>query len=394
MTRPLKSKLRAFAHRCTGQIFASWGAWLPTLLLSSTAGCTLLYGDTIDQRQCQSQADCESTAQTSGTPLECREHVCQARICSETDDCPADFICVENACVADITDAGTDAGGRACEMDSDCESAEQRCGFDGLCYQKWGCLAEDPAWPNAVPDFSYVATVRRGEALSDPAAVGVLSARACSSSDPNCMRPTVLPDQVTVSEDIVASVPFMNTHSTGFTGFVRFEATASDEQEQMLPTYRVFTSETPLVDELVDRAPVIVVSQQTISLFTLLGGVAAEPGAAFVIATIHDCGGRPAPDMSLAARSAPGSFFLVLAPSGPVVGATATGADGIGTLGNLPPDKIQTLSLRDEVEQRTITSTLTFLVHGESINAVVYYPRYSAVRKWMEEAAREGSIPE
>ena len=388
--------LRSFGNPLRTSARVSRTGWLVTLALAWTAGCTLIYGDELDKRQCRKQADCDSTAALLGTPLVCRQQACQVPTCTQTADCPGDFVCVEHACVAESTDAGTDAGpnAQACSQDTDCESAEQRCGYDGYCYAKWGCLAEDPVWPTALPKFTYVARVRRGEAASDPGAVGTLSVEACAAGDPTCVRPAVLPEQVTVDPDAIASVPFKNISSAGFTGFIRFESiSGGTSEEKVLPTYRHFTSETPLVGDYVEPTQITIISAQTLSLFALLGGGTTEAGTSFAIAQINDCGGRPAPSMSLSAISVPNVIFVPTSSAGPVLGRNETTAEGLGAVGNLPSDKLVVLTLRDQGQQRTITSTLTFVVHGGALNAVTYFPRYGAVQKWLEEAKRQGLTP-
>src|SRR5690606_41430933 len=53
--------------------------------------------------------------------------------------------CVQNLCIAPRIDGGAPTPS-TCVNDSDCLTGS-RCGFDGLCYAKWGCLEQSLDWP-------------------------------------------------------------------------------------------------------------------------------------------------------------------------------------------------------------------------------------------------------
>lgn len=356
-------------------------------VLLGGAGCTLLFKEDLDKKQCKSHADCESTAAELGTPLMCRQHACQAPQCTESTDCPAQTTCVRNECVAQIVDGGQPAV--ACTQDTDCP-ARSRCGFDGSCYEKWGCLSEDPRWPGAPSSFRYMATVRRVEVPSDPSAVGPLLVTACSSADPTCSIPTVVSAQVMISEDVMVTVPFAGALPSGFTGTIRILlASGGGASSELMPYYRHFTTETPLVGDLTERAPVMLVGSANFALLAELAGVTADPSAGVIGLQVYDCGGRAAAGMSMVPTGTTSYVFIPTSGvSTPLIGATETTSDGFALLLNLPPNRTLTFVLRDEQEQRIITSTLSFIVYGAAMNDVTYYPRHSALQKGLGQAAQ------
>ena len=358
--------------------------WLS--LLMGSAACTFVYQGDLDRTQCKRQSDCEADATKLGTPLECRQNVCQPPECSETPDCPTGSVCVDKLCVADSE------GAFACKQDSDCGDAARRCGFDGLCYEKWGCLDDDPDWPMSEPPFTFVTRLVRAEKPTDPEALGKLDIIGCGSVDPNCDRPDISAAAIALSAEGKLRVPFDVTLPMGFTGVVRITS-AAEEPDPILPTYRVFPSETPLVSDMVDPDPINVLGVNTFPTLASAFGLTIVEGTGFVEAHLYDCGGRPAPNVAVSAPGVPDANFIILSSSGPVEGATSTIADGAGTLLNLPAGESRQLVLRDEKLERVITDTLTIIVRGPAMNYLVYFPRYSAVKSWLEEAERQGRSP-
>jgi hypothetical protein len=98
--------------------------------------------------------------------------------------------------------------------------------------------------------------------------------------------------------------------------------------------------------------------------------------------------------MSIRASAAPDATFFPLAGGGPVLGSSETTVEGAGTVVNLPPDKQQVFTLRDEGQQLVVTSTISFFIHGAAMNHFTYYPRNSAMQKWVTEAKRQKSLAE
>lgn len=368
----------------------SRGATL-ALLLGWSAGCTLVYSSELDKRQCESHSDCEATAAQLGTPLVCREHACQAPVCNQTEDCPTGSVCDDKLCVAG--GGNSEPEPVACEQDSDCGSEEQRCGYDGFCYAKWGCLDEDPTWPDSIPEMTYITNIRRAEAPANIAAVGSASIDVCFVADITCMAPAVGLSDISVDENNKVTTSFTHTSlSKGFHGYVRINA-ASTTFGPALPFHKHFTSETPLVADFVDPTPLNLVGVQTLSVLGAVYGIEMEPGTAIMQFYVADCGGRPAGGVAITSPTAPQATFMAFGEGGVVEGATATTAEGNGSLVNIPPQRSQRFVLHDEALDLTITDTFSLALYGDAINNTVYYPRFSAMQKWMAEASRRGLAP-
>jgi hypothetical protein len=113
-----------------------------------------------------------------------------------------------------------------------------------------------------------------------------------------------------------------------------------------------------------------------------------------VFAYIFDCGGRPAANVSLAPSNAPDAKVIPLqGESGLLVGSTKTTSDGTMIVVNLPPNRVQVFTLRDEDTGRVITDTLNFIPRGPAVNLIMYHPRHTSVKQWTAQAQRLGSGP-
>ena len=110
-------------------------------------GCSLLYREDYERRQCTEQADCSEASKAYGVPLVCRANACQQALCMRNEECPASSTCISNMCVGTQAGAETQA---ACTLDAEC-GLGNRCGFDGFCYVMWGCLDVDRERPVAPP---------------------------------------------------------------------------------------------------------------------------------------------------------------------------------------------------------------------------------------------------
>lgn len=377
------------ATRIHGVLFGA------TLALS--AGCSFIYGDDLDKKQCERDADCGSDA---GVALVCRMNACQAPLCAGNDDCPSGFSCVATMCMPGEGDAGTRT---ACTQDVDCGEGN-RCGFDGFCYEKWGCLASNRDWPTAAQSFSYQVPVRRITDLEVPSAVPELAIIACNAIDPDCRRPAVPKGDVIVSEDKVVTVPFTGIGASGFTGLIRFDpvtpgsdagiADAGASEVLPLPAVLHFTAETPLVGNTRAQSRLLTIDPSTFSALALIADVQLDLTAATIAVRIHDCGGRTAAGVSMFPTGvATATFVPIQNESTPVVGGTRTTIDGSAIIINVPPDRNQTFVLRDEDTGRVITQEIAFVARGAAINYLFYYPRYRALDQWNREAARRGLVP-
>lgn len=343
-------------------------AALAATVLSS---CSIMYGDDADARQCKSNADCAAINAAL---------VCNAGVCEESD-------------------AGLQQQGpRACKVDTDCEN-QQLCGFDGYCYDKWGCLDQAKDFTPADSSPSFRATVRRFEDISSVSFVGDLKAQACTITDPQCMRPVVANSAVNLSADKVLTVPFVNLAQNGFIGNIDVSRAVSGDAGtgggSVLPVYYHFTSENPLVTSLTTQTELLMVDPAVFPLLGQTWQVEVDPAKATVVLQAHDCGGRKAANVSITPQGV--TQFLFVAVTGkttPVVGLTKTTEDGAALLLNMPGDNRSVVfTLKDEDQSRILTDSLSFQVRAAALNYIAYYPRRSAITRWMTYAKSQGLTP-
>lgn len=369
-------------------------------LLSLFAGCSFIYGEDLDHRQCRTQADCDALA--VGSPLVCRMNTCQVPGCSSNEQCASGSECVASTCT---TQAPSDGGAikLACTQDSDCGAAS-RCGFDGFCYEKWGCLDDDRDWPKATPSFSYRIPVRKitDLELRDPASFPALDVVACAAIDPACNTPVVRASDVMIDGDKTVSIPFAGIGNLGFNGFVRFAplavtldgGVASDAgaAQPFLTTYLHFNADTPLVTSTVAQSRLLTIDETTFGLLAKLAEVKLDLTQATIAVRIHDCGGRTAPGVSMIARGVSTATFVPIQnESVPIVGGTKTAFDGSAIIINVPP-RNQLFVLHDEDLGRTIADQVAFVAVGNAINYFFYYPRFKALEAWNGQARKQGLL--
>jgi len=358
--------------------------------LSLLSACTLLYEDDAKKQQCKSDADCGRLLGKNNL-LTCRSNVCVFAdgVTSLDGDAGKDDGKV---------DASVDSGVKPrvpCKNAKDCGEGE-RCGFDGFCYEKWGCLDDDADWlDNVKQDFSYTATIRSLQSPDDASLLGKLSASACSAADPTCQRPKVDEKAVTVTEDKVLTLPFTGVGSSGFVGFIKMVAEQPDqgadagtEARAVLPGYFHFTAENPLVNDVVTQDRSLLIDTGTYGLLATVAGIGSDEGSGTIVFLIYDCGGQSAADISVTPSGVSDFTFLpIQGETSPVTGGTATTEDGVGIVINVPPGS-QSFVIKDETQNRIVSDTISFNVRPEAINYVQYYPRYSGLKAWMDEHAR------
>ncbi len=376
-------------------------------LLVFSGGCTLLYEKDAEQRQCSQDSDCDSLAKgtdAEGTSFLCLSRVCQAVECRVAEDCavPDGSVasCVANTCV--LADAAPSV--KACSNNSDCESGELCSPKDGTCYEKWGCLDDESDWLSSESkktEFSYRALMRSLQNPDDDTLLGELTVNACSSSDIDCSRPAVANAAVMKTDDQHITVPFKNVGINGFMGTIRVQAAlpgagVSDAgvAEEVLPGYFHFTSENPLVNETIAQDRAILIDTGTASSLSSFADVPDITLTANVIFLLYDCGGNKASDLSIGVKNASGFRFISLRDEqNPDFGATSTSSYGAAFVA-AAPEGFQTFVIKDEKQNRIVTDTFAFNVIKNGINYVQYYPRYSALKKWMEYAeANPDQIP-
>lgn len=349
-------------------------------LLATSTGCSLVYGDDIDARQCESNADCEAAATALGDPLVCLAHICQRQTCTTNAECPAQAICSNTVCVKG--DAGPVQ--MACTQDSEC-GAGKRCGFDNVCYEKWGCLENDRDWtPNASATYSSVVRDFYDSSLI----AGTITARACRPTEPTCNSPFVRPEQTQVDQQAKTfAVPFATLPSSGFIGSINVNVGADSADagtQAFMPGYIHFTQENPLVSDLVPQTDILLVRPSIVSVLAASWDEPVDVTKAILVLQAHDCGGRKAPGMSIAPlTTVDGYFFVPIAGKTlPVPGETRTADDGAALAFNLP-EKSLVFVLRDEDAGRVLSDTISMSIRAGAINYFAYYPRRSAVEKWM-----------
>jgi hypothetical protein len=356
--------------------------WMPRSLLPASiaaasllGSCTVMYGDDADARQCKAQADCDQIGATLGVALVCSDGVCEA------------------------SDAGAQVGPRACKADNEC-GTNNLCGFDGYCYAKWGCLDEPRDFSPADVNPEFRASIRRFEDISDLSLVGTLDTTACLSTDPSCTKPVVASGAAQLSADKTLTVPFRGIAQTGFIGRMQVkQVTKTDagvvDDPNVLPAYYHFTSENPLVTSITSQTELMMVGPFIFPVLSAQYGINADPNLATVVLQVHDCGGRKAADVSLTPLGgASGSVFVaVTGKATPILGLSTTTEDGAALLLNVQSGGNLLFALRDEKQGRVLSDAITFLAYGRALNYFVYYPRRSALERWMNYAKTQSMTP-
>jgi hypothetical protein len=332
-------------------------------LLAAQLGCSLMYADDADRTQCDSDADCRK--RTGDDRLMC---VKPEGVCNYTDDTSESVACSQNA---------------------ECPQGQQ-CGFDGVCYEKWGCLDDDPDWPEADDSFTFSGPLVSLTNPADPSLLGdSIEVLACSAGDPNCASPLATGQ---VDGDNNLSVRFTSFRDVQFNGFIRIrDSSASDvDSAAFLPAFVHYGSQSRLVSSLPLQTRIFLVNPAAYGTLASLAGVSdADPGAGTVIFIVQDCGGRLAAQVSMKPEGTSSYEFLaVQGGNQPVPDAEATTADGAGLMLNIPPDEARTFVLKDEDSGREI-DRVTLNVRGRATNYVFYYPRYSALTRWLAEHERQ-----
>lgn len=274
----------------------------------------------------------------------------------------------------------------ACSQDIECGGGN-RCGFDGLCYVMWGCLDADKERPTAPPVLRYSTLVRNIEAPDDPTRVGDLRVTGCSVIDPTCAAPNVMSQDVTIRSDKLLTAVFRGVPSTGFIGSLQVDALP--EALGILPSFIHFTADTPLYADFYAQTPILLIRDDLYQQLALVAAVTLDPTATTIAVRVHDCGGRTAAGVTMAAPSAPMATFVPLqADRVPVVGGLETTEDGGALLVNVPANRPVSLTFSDLRTKRILTDSALLNPRPGAINYLFWYPRQSAQQKWLQEATR------
>jgi hypothetical protein len=362
-------------------------AVLAGMLALSSAACSLIYRADIERTQCVEQADCVQASQNLGLPLVCRASACQLAPCASNEECPANSTCVSNMCVGTLGGAETAV---PCALDSDCGGGN-RCGFDGFCYAMWGCLDVDRERPVAPTSLRYTTLVRSIE-TDDPASIGDLAVTACSVIDPTCAVPNVGPLDFTVTPDKQLTATFHSVPMSGFIGALQVDALPATAG--ILPSYVHFTGDSPLFGDFYAQTPLLLIRAELFNLLAVSAAVTLDPAATTIAVRVHDCGGRTAPGVFMAAPGSPAALFVPLqADRVPVVGGTETTEDGGALLVNVPASRPVPLAFTDLSTGRVLSDDALLTPRASAINYLFWYPRQSAAQKWLAEARKRGLTP-
>jgi hypothetical protein len=267
-----------------------------------------------------------------------------------------------------------------------------RCGFDGFCYVMWGCLDFDRERASAPASVRYSTLVRNIENPDDPTRVGELAARACSVIDPTCAAPNVGPLDVRISSDKLLTATFQNVPKTGFIGALQVDALPASAG--ILPSYVHFTADTPLYADFYAQTPLLLIRAELFSLLAVGAAVTLRPDATTIAVRAHDCGGRTAPGVTMAAPGSADAMFVPLqADRVPVVGGTETTEDGGALIVNVPASRPVPLTFSDASTRRILSSSALLNPRPAAINYLFWYPRQSAQQKWLAEARKRGLMP-
>jgi hypothetical protein len=365
--------------------------FLAFVLCMGTAGCSVVFGADFDARQCNSQADCDVAAIGLASPLVCEENICRRPACTATSDCPGGSICADAVCVQG--DAGVAL--IACTQDSECGTGNL-CGFDKFCYEKWGCIDQDRDW-TADTNATYRTAVRNFLDITRPDLIPNVFVKACLGTNLTCTPAFITDSEVTKTATHEIAVPFRNLPSSGFIGSVNIEVDAGPVPDggvpSILPAAVHFTTENPLVSDITQQTNVLLVSPEIVALSASGWGLTVDQSKATMILQAHDCGGRKAGGVSIGPIGESGHLFVPIAGNSmPIFGDNKTTEDGAALIFNLTV-KNQVFVLRDEETGRIITDRISISLKGTTLNYFVYYPRRSAVERWMAYAKSQELTP-
>ena len=330
---------------------------LPALALCLCAlpSCTLLYADDADQKQCKSDDDCEGRLEGESLVCNVKLGVCESPeasqyACEQTSDCPGDLLC----------------------------------GFDGFCYEKWGCLDSDPDWPAAKSSFTYSASLVNLKNPQDPSLLGnSIEVMACFGGDPDCAAPIA---NGKVDSQKRLTLKFENFKEEEFNGFIRIRDTSATPS--FMPAYVHYGIDTRLVSDLPVQTRISMVDMATYQNLATIANADADPEAGTMIFVVQDCGGRGAAGVAMKPKNMKSyTFIAVQGGNQPIPDAEGTTEDGAGLFVNMPPDEARTFVLTDVDSQRVIDE-VSINVRGGATNYVFYYPRYSALQRWVSESKR------
>jgi hypothetical protein len=336
--------------------------------VSSLAGCTLALGDTIDKKQCTKVEDCNPAGELA-------KYACVSNVCTDVscgDSCRPGEVCSAGMCVA-----------AECVIDDDCKDKKSRCGYDGRCYSTWGCLDDQRDWPNPPQTpFHY----KTGLEVFDGSPLGDINVTACNAEDTNCATSIVPPSQIKLTDGTL-DLEFSKVKAEGFNGSIKVSPVKTDA---WMTVYFQISGSTPLAASYTRTKSLKLLIPSVLKTFKDVLGLAIEPTNPFTSLELFDCGGKPAKDVIVTAVNEdpanPRTIFYPVMDGVPAVPAPGqvlpTGEAGAGFMLTLPP-KFAGVNLTDTVTGRKF-GPLAFSTTVNAFNDVIYYPRYRAVKAWMD----------
>jgi hypothetical protein len=214
-----------------------------------------------------------------------------------------------------------------------------------------------------------------------------LEVLACSGGDQKCEKPLAV-GKVDAEKNL--SLTFKNFTETQFSGFIRIRD-ASASGPSFLPAYVHYGSETRLVSDLPVQTRIFMVDPATYQQLALVAHADADPEAGTMIFVVQDCGGRGAANVAMKPKNMKSyTFIAVQGGTQPIPDAEGTTVDGAGLFVNMPPNEARTFVLTD-VDTGRVIDEISVNVRGGATNWVFYYPRYSAVQRWVNQSKKQSA---
>jgi hypothetical protein len=223
----------------------------------------------------------------------------------------------------------------------------------------WGCVFDDerPTATKTTLTFRAKLVDFRDRMPPDD-----MLAYVCRRADPTC---TSRDGPFELDDEGFINLTFENVPSTGFDGFIRFEATG------VMPLEFQFAS--PLVRDFSvgEEAPLVMVPSSAIDSFAALLGMDFDSETSSLMTMrLFDCEGKPAPGLSLTASTSPEAIFYSADSTFlPTVGADATDENGIGGLANVKPG----LPIIGIVHHETNTELFNFRLSSQATTLILTF---------------------
>jgi hypothetical protein len=217
-----------------------------------------------------------------------------------------------------------------CNTDADCLARGSS--FTSTVCREALCVTNeaDPAQSLecTAPTSSGLATVKYSFAIQLPTSGGAtvpsFEVKACQQLDVDCQEPVAGPF------DVPAGTRYDFPLPQGFFGFFQLVGTGTLPALYFLPR--------PVVTDTVGWSPTVL-SQDVLAQLAGAAGVALDPSAGMVIASVRDCSGAAIAGATVSASEERAVRYYIV-NNLPVVSATATSAQGAVGFANVPASTI------------------------------------------------------